>query len=87
MLHIIATIVPVMETFYLNQMRRSAEVRVVAISGGRMARKKLMDLGIVPGERLKVAQNDGSGPLIVEHHGSRVVVGTGLAGKVRVAEI
>lgn len=76
-----------METYYLNQMRRGTEVRVVAISGGRMARTKLMDLGIIPGERLKVAQNDGSGPLIIEHYGSRVVVGTGLASKVRVSKV
>ena len=76
-----------MDTYNLNQMQRGTEVRVVAISGGHMARKKLMDLGIIPGERLKIAQNDGNGPLIIEHHGSRVVVGTGLAGKVRVTGI
>ena len=76
-----------MESFYLNQMERGAEVRVVAISGGRMARTKLMDLGIIPGERIKVAQSDGNGPLIIEHHSSRVVVGTGLAGKVKVTKI
>ena len=52
-----------------------------------MARSKLMDLGIIPGEHLTVTQNDGSGPLIIEHHGSRLVVGTGLAGKVRVSPV
>ncbi len=76
-----------METFNLNEMRRGSVVRVVAISGGRMARTKLMDLGIIPGERLSIAQNDGSGPLLVEHYGSKVVVGTGLAGKVRVTPV
>lgn len=76
-----------MESYNLNEMRRGAVVRVVAISGGRMARTKLMDLGIIPGERLSIVKNDGNGPLLVEHHGSKVVVGTGLSGKVRVTPV
>lgn len=76
-----------MDIYTLDQMHRGSVLRVVAISGGRMARSKLMDLGIIPGEHLTVTQNDGNGPLIIEHHGSRLVVGTGLAGKVRVSPV
>lgn len=49
-----------------------------------MARKKLTDLGIIPGERLKVMRNDGVGPLLIGIYDSKVVIGIGLAQKVRV---
>mgnify|MGYP005620388617 CR=1 FL=1 len=65
-------------------MRAGHGVRVVAISGGRLAQKKLYDLGIITGERLKVIRNDGIGPLLVGIYGAKVVLGTGMAQKVRV---
>lgn len=68
----------------LDKSPRGSFVRIVAISGGRMARQKLTDLGIIPGEKLKIIRNDGSGPVLVALYDSKVAVGSGLAQKVRV---
>jgi len=73
-----------MESITLDKATRGSSVRVVAVSGGRMARQKLTDLGIIPGEKLKIVRNDGSGPVLVGLYDSKVVVGSGLAQKVRV---
>lgn len=59
-------------------------VRVMAISGGRTARKKLMDLGIIPGERVKVLRNDSAGPLLIGVYDSKIMIGSGLSHKVTV---
>jgi len=59
-------------------------VRVMTISGGRTARKKLMDLGIIPGERLKVLRNDSAGPLLIGIYDSKIMIGSGLSHKVTV---
>jgi len=73
-----------MNTQTLDQIKNGSLVRVVSVNGGRMARKKLMDLGVIPGERLKVLRNDSAGPLLIALYDSKVVVGSGLAQKVRV---
>jgi Fe2+ transport system protein FeoA len=71
----------------LDTVTSDSVVRVVSIGGGRHAREKLMGLGIVPGEKLRVRKNDGGGPLIIEIYGSKTVVGLGLAQKVEVTEV
>lgn len=73
-----------MNTLPLNMTKNGNTVRVVAVSGGRMARKKLMDLGIIPGERLKILRNDSAGPMLIGLYDSKVVVGSGLSQKVTV---
>jgi ferrous iron transport protein A len=73
-----------MDTNTLDKSPRGSSVRVVAVSGGRMARQKLTDLGIIPGEKLKIIRNDGSGPVLIGLYDSKVAVGFGLAQKVRV---
>lgn len=76
-----------MDADTLNNSPRGFSVRVVAVSGGRMARQKLTDLGIIPGEKLKIIRNDGSGPVLVALYDSKVAVGSGLAQKVRVVPV
>lgn len=61
-----------------------AVVRVIHLSGGPEARRKMLDLGIVPGEELKVSRNDGNGPLLVLVRGTSMMIGRGLADKIRV---
>jgi len=73
-----------MNTRTLDKTNSGSTVRVVAISGGRRARQKLMDLGIVPGERLRILRNDPAGPVVIGLYGSKVVVGSGLSQKVSV---
>ncbi len=68
----------------LDTVPSGTTVRVVSLSGGRHAREKLMGLGIVPGEKLRVRKNENGGPLIVDIYGSKTVIGIGLAQKVQV---
>jgi len=46
--------------------------------------KRLISLGLTPGAEVRVLQNWGHGPLIVEVHGARVALGRGQAARVRV---
>jgi ferrous iron transport protein A len=71
----------------LDTIKAGEKILVLRITGGRHAREKLTGMGIVPGEKIKVSKNDGSGPLIVDIYGSRTVIGIGLAQKVMVTEL
>jgi len=58
-------------------------VRVVEVRGGRGAFRRLFELGIIPGQTLKVVFND-AGPVVVERGGTRFAIGRGLAAKILV---
>lgn len=73
----------VARTIPLAFARPGSRVRVVSVSGGRGAYRRLLELGIVPGEVLKVVFNN-SGPVIVERGGTRFAIGRGVAAKVMV---
>lgn len=57
---------------------------VVRIDGGRTARRKIMDLGIIPGVPVTVVKQDAGCPLILEVLGRRIMMGRGMAKKVHV---
>jgi hypothetical protein len=46
---------------------------------------RLISLGLTPGAELRVLQNRGRGPLIIEVHGARLAMGRGQAARVTVA--
>ena len=54
--------------------------------GGDSAMAKLADMGLLPGERIKVINNTGIGPVTLEIKGSKVAIGHGLARKIMVEE-
>ena len=57
-----------------------------SVKGGRGATQRLIDMGLIPGERLKVLHNSGYGPVTVLIKGARVALGHGLAEKILVEE-
>ncbi len=57
-------------------------VRVVELTGGDEARRRLEEMGLLPGEELTVVNK--LGPVIVGLKGGRVAIGRGLAQKVMV---
>ncbi len=61
-------------------------VKVIHVIGGSEARRKLFDMGIVPGEKLKVLKNERKGPILVSFHGGTIMIGRGLAEKVRITQ-
>lgn len=76
-----------MSGFPLAQAGYGEAVEVLAVDGGAGARRKLTDLGLVPGQRIEIVTRQPGGPMLVAVAGTRVAVGFGLALKVRVAAV
>ena len=59
---------------------------VTVINGGSGMKRKLSDMGLVPGTPLRVISGCYPGPLLIEIKGSRLGLGYGIAHKVMVKE-
>jgi len=70
----------------LSDVSEGKEVKVVGCRAGRMLKVRLEGLGIVPGQSLKVLQNRGKGPLLLEVMGRKIGIGRGQAEKIIVEE-
>ena len=68
----------------LINMSENAVMTVKAIKAGFKAIRFLADLGIHEGEKIRIVKND-IGPVIVEVKGTRVAIGRGLAGKIKLS--
>jgi len=67
---------------------RPGQIGIVRdIAGGRQVRGRLSELGILPGARVRVCQNQPSGPLIISLGDGRVAIGRGVAQKILVEEV
>ena len=72
---LLLTNVPLGETYQL-----------VSLNGGKALQRRLAEMGLTPGVRLRVLQDCG-GPLLVAIRSSRVALGRGMASKITVAPI
>jgi ferrous iron transport protein A len=71
----------------LIKLKEGEEAVIVSILGGRMATKRLADLGLSPGIKIKVLRKAPFfGPVEIEIRGSTLVLGQGLAAKVLVED-
>jgi Fe2+ transport system protein FeoA len=68
----------------LAMIAEGENVQLINITGGRVLRKRLADLGLNPGMNLKVVRVDSQGPLILAVKDSRIALGRGMAQKVMV---
>ena len=68
----------------LSELSPGSLARVIHLGGGPEAKRKMLDLGIIPGEEVKVSRNDGDGPLLLLVRGTSMMIGRGLAEKIRV---
>ncbi len=57
---------------------------IEALRAGRSLTVRLASLGLVPGERVRVLVNYGTGPVVVAVRGGRVAVGRGQARRILV---
>ncbi len=71
----------------LSMVGAGEEVRLVGVRGGWRVRRRLADMGLTPGEALRVVQGDSSGPLLVAVRDSRLALGRGMAHKIMVEPI
>jgi len=59
-------------------------VSVVNVRAGRGLARKLADMGLLPGTKIRVVNSMKPGPLIIDLRGSRLALGYGMAQKIMV---
>ena len=70
----------------LSRLRRGESARVISVDGGQGMRTKLQNLGIYEGITIKVAQNHGYGPVLIELEGTRLMLGRKMAERLWVSD-
>lgn len=68
----------------LAKIKEGEEVEIVAIKAGPKAAKRLADLGLNSGTKIKILRKAISGPIEIKIRGSRLALGRGLANKIAV---
>jgi len=69
----------------LASVKPNVEMTIVEIAGGYGVRRKLADLGLVPGTRVKVVSRNMLGPVILAVRNYRLAIGRGIASKIMVS--
>ncbi|NMA66362.1 MAG: ferrous iron transport protein A [Clostridiaceae bacterium] len=70
-----------MEVTTLDSLKVGQRAIVSSIAGGRMASKRLYEMGFNRGSQVRIIKND-IGPIIVCLAGSKIALGVGLARKI-----
>jgi len=70
----------------LTDIPTGKEAAILRILCGRKASMRLNELGILPGEKIKVVNRMAHGPIEIEVKGTKVAIGYGLAKKILVEE-
>jgi ferrous iron transport protein A len=79
---------PTAQTIPLGMVRPGEIVEVVAINGGHKVHRRLTDMGLTTGTRVRVVQGDGSGPMLLAFKDdARLAVGRGVALKIMVTTL
>lgn len=63
------------------------EFEVATIQGGKGFLKKLMEMGIYSGIRVRIVLNPGNGPIIIALSDTRIALGKGMAAKIIVRKL
>jgi len=58
------------------------DVRLVDVTAGRGLRRRLADMGLVPGAVFRVMSRDCAGPFVLAVKETRIVLGRGMAHKI-----
>ncbi len=70
----------------LADIQTGVETKIIAIGEEQNIRQQLRELGIFPGDSVRVIRRAGfGGPLLVECRGLQIAIGRKVAKKVRVA--
>ena len=69
----------------LQQVKDGQNALIRDISGGHSLRQRLFQIGLYPGERIRVLRSGFlGGPVLVAVNGSEVAIGQGMARKIEV---
>jgi ferrous iron transport protein A len=66
----------------LSVLREGETAMVIRIEGGEGVRKKLADMGILPGKKIGVTHGRGYGPRVVIVDQTKVMLGRGMLFKI-----
>ncbi len=69
----------------LTMAKPGERVIIREMMGDRIARARLASMGLRPGDRLEIINNNGQGRLIVGHRSTRLAMGRGIAQKILVS--
>jgi len=65
----------------LSKVDEGETVRISEIRGGRNLRRRLLEMGFLPGTEIMIVVN-GGGPVIVVNGSTRTAIGRGMAGNI-----
>ena len=66
----------------LIDLNEGEQAEIFSINGGFNASKRLADLGLTPGVKVRIIKKLFSGPIELKVRGSRLVLGRGIASKI-----
>ena len=66
----------------LSQFKKEDVVKISRIDCGREFSRRLCDLGLFEGTKIKIIKNDGFGPIIVQVLDSKIALGRGETNKI-----
>lgn len=72
-----------MSQTYLTKLHSGDSCKIQKIDAGMNATKRLYEMGLNTGSKIKVVKND-IGPVIVSIYGNKIALGRGLAKKIYV---
>jgi Fe2+ transport system protein FeoA len=72
--------------FPLSVATLEQRLRLIQIDAGKQLTHRLTELGLTPGVELMIIHDSG-GPLVLSVRDSRVAIGRGMAGKMRVTAV
>jgi ferrous iron transport protein A len=63
------------------------EFEVATVKGGKSFLRRLMEMGIYSGVRVRIISNFGNGPIIIALSDTRIALGKGMAAKIFVKKL
>ena len=67
----------------LSELPEGTTAKIVTIGGGGIARHQLRELGLFPGDAIRLVRHAAfGGPLLVECRGTQIAIGRGIASNV-----
>ncbi|MFC1992988.1 ferrous iron transport protein A [Chloroflexota bacterium] len=61
-------------------------VEVVSVRSGWGLQRRLADMGLTPGVKVRIINSQQTGPVVIEIRGSRLALGHGVAHKIMVTK-
>ncbi|MBC7110117.1 MAG: ferrous iron transport protein A [Archaeoglobi archaeon] len=72
----------------LSEVKEGKTVRIAKLNAPPGQRRRLMNLGLIPGEEIRVLKSAAfHGPVLIEVNGREIALGRGIASRVMVEEI